>query len=28
LSTDFVDNLSVKDKAQFAGNGRNPWQEL
>jgi len=28
LSTDFVENLSVQDKAQLAGNGHSPWQEL
>ncbi len=28
LSTAFVENLTAKDKAQLAGNGCNPWQEL
>jgi len=25
---DFVENLGAKGKAQLAGNGRSPWQEL
>jgi len=28
LSTDFEENLRVKDKTRLAGNGRSPWQGM